>query len=58
MEFRTEAFNVMNTAQFTYPNATLSYSSYPTPISAFGTVTSTANAYNPRLVQFAARVKF
>ena len=58
LEFRTEAFNVLNTAQFTNPNATLSYSTYPTPIAAFGTVTATNNAYNPRLIQFALRAKF
>jgi hypothetical protein len=76
LEFRTEAFNVMNTAQFVNPNATLSLqgcggttnvvcaSGFPlanqnlTPISAFGTVSATANAYNPRLIQFAARLKF
>ena len=70
LEFRTEAFNVLNTAQFTNPNATLSLtqvaagaaSTYPVsgyaPIPAFGTVSGTANAYNPRLIQFAARLKF
>jgi hypothetical protein len=76
IEFRTEAFNVLNTAQFVNPNATLSLqgcggttnvvcaSGFPlasqnlTPISAYGTVSSTANAYNPRLIQFAARLKF
>ncbi|MCU1324386.1 MAG: hypothetical protein JWM43_4035 [Acidobacteriaceae bacterium] len=73
LEFRTEAFNVLNTAQFVNPNASLSLvacgganqvacTGYPvagfTPASTFGTVTSTANAYNPRLIQFAARLKF
>ena len=51
MEFRTEAFNVMNTAQFPFPNASFGNA-------AFGTISSTANAYNPRLIQFAARFKF
>ena len=51
MEFRTEAFNVMNTAQFAFPNASLGNA-------AFGTITSTANAYNPRILQFAVRFKF
>ncbi|WP_128915408.1 TonB-dependent receptor [Granulicella sibirica] len=51
MEFRTEAFNVMNTAQFPFPNASLGNS-------AFGTISSTANAYNPRILQFAVRFKF
>jgi hypothetical protein len=69
LEFRTEAFNVLNTAQFINPSATLSYQTcttscngFPvsgyTPISSYGTITSTANAYNPRLIQFAARLKF
>jgi len=57
LEFRTEAFNVMNTAQFVNPNASLSLSG-SAPVATFGTITSTANAYNPRLIQFAARVKF
>ncbi|WP_263418318.1 TonB-dependent receptor [Terriglobus albidus] len=69
LEFRTEAFNVLNTAQFVNPSASLQISpctttcnGYPTagfaPVSTFGTIGSTANAYNPRLIQFAARVKF
>ncbi|MBW8749176.1 MAG: TonB-dependent receptor, partial [Acidobacteria bacterium] len=57
LEFRTEAFNVMNTAQFVNPNSSLSLSA-GAPVATFGTITSTANAYNPRLIQFAARVKF
>ncbi|NYF78891.1 TonB-dependent receptor [Granulicella arctica] len=51
LEFRTEAFNVMNTAQFAFPTASLGSSS-------FGTISSTANAYNPRILQFALRLKF
>ncbi|QNI38616.1 TonB-dependent receptor [Edaphobacter sp. 4G125] len=72
LEFRTEAFNVLNTTQFFNPNATLQINpctaaapctgKYPVagfqPPSTFGAITSTANAYNPRLIQFAARVKF
>ncbi len=69
LEFRTEAFNVLNTAQFVNPNASLSLTPCTTacngspvagftPVSTFGTITSTANAYNPRLIQFAARLKF
>jgi len=70
LELRAEAFNVLNTAQFQNPNASLSInplatgtsSTYPvagfTPVSSFGTVSATANAYNPRLIQFAARLKF
>lgn len=57
LEFRTEAFNVLNTAQFVNPNAALSLSG-GAPVATFGTITSTANAYNPRIVQFAARLKF
>ncbi|ADV81330.1 TonB-dependent receptor [Terriglobus saanensis] len=51
LELRTEAFNVLNTAQFAYPTAILGNA-------ANGTISSTANAYNPRLIQFAARFKF
>ena len=51
MEFRTEAFNVMNTAQFAFPNASFGNA-------AFGTITATNNAYNPRILQFAVRFKF
>lgn len=72
LEFRTEAFNVLNTAQFVNPNASLSLvqctatapcsGTYPVagfqPAAVFGTIGSTANAYNPRLIQFAARLKF
>jgi hypothetical protein len=72
LEFRTEAFNVLNTAQFINPNSSLSLTpcsttapcsgGYPVagfqPVSTFGTITSTANAYNPRLLQFAVRLKF
>jgi len=57
LEFRTEAFNVLNTAQFINPNSSLSFSG-SAPVSTFGTITSTANSYNPRLIQFAARLKF
>jgi hypothetical protein len=69
LEFRTEAFKVLNTAQFIATNASLSLtpctgncSGYPVagyaPVSTFGTVPSTANAYNPRIIQFAARLIF
>jgi hypothetical protein len=51
LEFRTEAFNVLNTAQFAFPTAALGNS-------ANGVISSTANAYNPRILQFAARLKF
>ncbi|MBS1798956.1 MAG: TonB-dependent receptor [Acidobacteria bacterium] len=72
LEFRTEAFNVLNTTQFVNPSSSLNIvacsatapctGNYPVagfqPVSTFGTITSTANAYNPRLIQFAARLKF
>lgn len=51
LEFRTEAFNVLNTTQFANPTASLGNA-------LNGQITSTANAYNPRLIQFAARLKF
>jgi hypothetical protein len=50
-EFRTEAFNVLNTAQFAFPNASLGNA-------AFGTISSTENSYNPRIIQFAGKVHF
>jgi Carboxypeptidase regulatory-like domain/TonB dependent receptor len=51
LEFRTEVFNVLNTAQFAFPNFSLGNA-------AFGTISSTANAYNPRVIQFAGKVHF
>jgi hypothetical protein len=60
-EFRTEAFNVLNTTQFSNPNSSLSGSVVSgrfQPVATFGTITTLANAYNPRLIQFAARLKF
>lgn len=51
LEFRTEAFNVLNTALFAFPTASLGNT-------ANGIISSTTNAYSPRVVQFAARVKF
>ncbi|MEO6804371.1 MAG: TonB-dependent receptor, partial [Granulicella sp.] len=50
-EFRTEAFNVLNTAQFGFPTATLGNA-------AFGKISSTTNAYSPRVIQFAGKVRF
>jgi len=51
LEFRTEAFNVLNTAQFAFPTASLGNA-------ALGKISSTANSYNPRLIQFAGRLYF
>ncbi len=50
-QFRVEAFNVLNMANFGNPNVTLGTSS-------FGTITSLNNNYNPRLIQFALKVNF
>jgi Carboxypeptidase regulatory-like domain/TonB dependent receptor len=50
-EFRTEAFNVLNTAQFQFPTAQLGNT-------ANGRISSTENAYSPRVVQFAGKVYF
>jgi hypothetical protein len=49
IQFRTEFFNVFNRTQFGYPNQTANASNA-------ATVTSQVN--NPRLVQFALRLKF
>jgi hypothetical protein len=51
LEFRAEAFNVLNTAQFAYPTASLGNA-------ANGKISSTENAYNPRIIQFAGKVYF
>jgi hypothetical protein len=51
VEFRTEAFNVLNTAQFAYPTAQLGNA-------ANGKISSMQNAYSPRVVQFAAKLHF
>jgi hypothetical protein len=51
LEFRTEAFNVLNTALFAFPTASLGNT-------ANGIISSTTNSYSPRVVQFAARVRF
>lgn len=51
LEFRTEAFNVLNTTQFSNPTASLGNA-------LNGQITGTTNSYNPRLIQFAARLKF
>ena len=49
--FRTEAFNVLNTTQFAFPTAWLGNASSER-------ISSTANAYNPRVIQFAGKVHF
>ncbi len=51
LEFRVEAFNITNTTNFSSPNANLG-------VSNFGTISATANNYQPRLVQLALDLKF
>jgi hypothetical protein len=51
IQFRAEAFNVLNTVNFNNPN-TLSISSN---VATFGQLTSTAD---PRILQFALRYEF
>jgi hypothetical protein len=50
-EFRTEAFNVANTVGFANPSASLGGA-------GFGTLTATAYAYTPRVIQFAGKLQF
>lgn len=60
IHFRTEFFNVTNTAQFANPNTILGYTDptlpNPSPSPFFGKITST-NA-NPRIIQFALKYQF
>ena len=51
LQLRAEAFNVTNTSNFAAPNANLGASN-------FGTISTLAYAYQPRLVQFAAKLQF
>ena len=50
-EFRVEAFNVSNTANFATPNASLGGAN-------FGAITSLVSFYTPRVLQFALKVTF
>jgi hypothetical protein len=51
VEFRAEAYNISNTANWGLPNATLGGS-------GFGQVTSMAYTYTPRVFQFALKLNF
>ena len=51
LEFRTELFNVSNTPSFGQPNAALG-------TNGFGTVSSDAQYYTPREIQFALKLLF
>ena len=51
LQFRTEAFNVTNTASFGQPNATIG-------LATVGTVSALNNNYNPRVIQFALKLSF
>lgn len=51
LQLRAEAFNVTNTSNFAAPNANIGASN-------FGTISTLAYAYQPRLVQFAAKLQF
>jgi hypothetical protein len=56
LDFRAEFFNLFNHAQFALPNSDIA-AAFGTPISGtFGKINSTVN--NPRLVQFALKLKF
>jgi hypothetical protein len=50
-QFRTEAFNVANVVGFANPLASLGGA-------GFGTLTTTAFAYTPRVIQFAGKIQF
>jgi hypothetical protein len=51
VEFRAEAFNITNTANFATPVATLGSST-------FGQLTATSSGYTPRVFQFALKLVF
>jgi hypothetical protein len=63
MQFRAEAFNVFNHANIGNPNSTLPSISSTTGTfdftgSNFGTISSMANNYSPRMLQIAAKIIF
>jgi hypothetical protein len=51
VQFRTECFNLTNTANFSAPNSSLGGS-------AFGKLTSTTAGYTPRQIQFALKLQY
>jgi hypothetical protein len=51
MQFRTECFNLTNTANFASPASTLDGAN-------FGQLTQITNGYTPREIQFALRMQF
>jgi hypothetical protein len=59
--FRGELFNLTNTPQFGSPNTSLGYGNPlapPVASSSFGTILGEQGGPHPRLVQFAAKVRF
>jgi Carboxypeptidase regulatory-like domain/TonB dependent receptor len=70
LEFRAEAFNITNTANFANPTATLQVSpntnpttgallnTYSVQNSTFGQLNALSGNYNPRLFQFALKYQF
>jgi hypothetical protein len=65
LSFRTEFYNVTNTANFANPNSTISSwtvsrspAGIPTTAGNFGRITNTNIAFTPRVVQFALKLAF
>jgi len=63
IQFRAEAFNLLNRANIGNPNSTLpsissSTGAFNFSSSTFGTISSMANGYSPRMMQLAAKVIF
>jgi hypothetical protein len=52
LDFRAEAFNITNTANFSTPNAVVQTTS------TFGSITAMSPAYSPRVFQFALKLVF
>jgi hypothetical protein len=65
LQFRAEAFNITNTANFANPNNTLQSNpsttnpdQYVISANNIGTISNTSANYSPRLVQFALKYQF